>query len=187
MKLKTSNKDKIKEYLSFLPSLEIVEGSDDKEVLGTVDEVILHKSKNNPGYVVEDTILIVNGVPKVDIKFNINEVRQGDNLEWVTSIAYNDGDTIKVARGTIEGTADLTRGTEGFGFDFYFVPKKKPYVKLEKLLQTDITGLTLAELDKLKLKDVFSARGLALNNFIFQHYVLDVDVNSIKEWKGEYQ
>ena len=174
--LVTSNQNKIREFQKLVPDIKIEEGSDIKEVLGNMDEVIIHKSKDKgENYLVEDSILLINGEEVVDIKWKMNELKEGDKVTWIVSLGYNNGDCIYIFRGVIEGTITLN-GNIGFGFDSYFIP-----VDCKE-------GLSLAELDILGKKEEFSARKLALQNFIdIKLEIPPVKIESIPKWTGKYQ
>lgn len=169
MKLKTSNKNKALEFKLLFPELEIVEGEDKREVLGTLDEVIIYKTEI--GFITEDTVLAINGEVKVDIKWNINSLNEGDDVEWIVSLGYSDGEYIYISRGLTKGNITKKRGTDGFGFDPYFIPEGE--IK------------TLSELgDK---KELFSARKQALLNFKNGNFVIKMKNSDLKEWTGLYQ
>lgn len=172
--LSSSNKSKINEFKEILPNLKTVVGKDIREVKGTMDDVIIYKTlEANKNEMVDDTILIVNGKEVVDIKWNIEKLKEGDKAIWVTSLGYNDGKKITVYRGEVEGTITKNRGDEGFAFDPYFIPKGSDF--------------TLGELNKDNLKKFYSARTIALLNFKNNKAYKVLDINSIPKWKGKYQ
>jgi len=175
MKLSSSNKNKINEFKRILPDIEVIEGSDLKEVQGTIDEVIIHKSLDaGKDMVVEDTILIVDGQEVVDIKWNkLYKTENTKKVSWIVSLGYNDGKNIYISRGIINGVLVEHNGVDGFGFDPYFLP--------------DGSELTLAELEHNGIKDNFSARYLALLNLKNKRYIIKKDILDIEPWTGSYQ
>ena len=176
--LVSSNKNKIEEFKKHVPELIIKSGLDRKEVFGTMNEVIIHKSKDSgEGYLVEDTILLINGEEVVDIKWKIEELKEGDKASWIVSLGYNSGNYIYIVRGIIEGYITLKKEIKnGFGFDPYFIPincKEK---------------LSLMELDQKGMKDKYSARKIALENFKKMKFDINpIKVSSIPNWTGKYQ
>jgi len=102
MKISTSNQNKINEIKRIFPNIEVVKGADLKEVLGTMDEVILYKSLDaGKDFVVEDTILTIDGQEVVDIRWNQKDkLKNTKKVSWIVSLGYNDGEKIyqKIAR-----------------------------------------------------------------------------------------
>lgn len=190
--LSTSNKTKIKEFKEYFPELEIINGPDIKEVLGTLDEVILYKSLSaGKDILVEDTVLVINNEVKVDIKWNVDSIKEGDSLKWITSIGYNDGNQIFVSRASINGIATKSKGQKGFAFDPYFIPLELIPIyesnEIDIIEKDSLTGLTLADLDKIGKKKLFSARINALINFKNKKFISVTNINDIVPWSGIYQ
>lgn len=175
MILVSSNQTKIKEFKSYFPDLTIQSGSDIKEVLGNVDEVILYKSlEAGKNYVVEDTIVSVDGKEIVEIRWKKHELKNGQQITWTTSLGYFKDDKIYVFRGVISGTVCTDRLNEkAFGFDDLFIPNG-----LDK---------TLYELELDGKKGEYSARKFALQNLKDDNYIFSRDVNTIPKWNGLYQ
>jgi len=172
MILSSSNVNKIKEYKSYIPNLEVIQGKDLPEVKSDSKTVIIYKSFDmGPSFLVEDTILEVNGKEVVDIRWKINELKEGDKALWITRIAYNNGDSIVVYKGVIEGVITKNKIVKGFGFDPYFIPKG--------------SKKTLTELEDEKQK--YSARYLAIKNLLNKNIEFQVKVADISPWKGDYQ
>lgn len=187
MTLISSNPTKIKEFKSFFGNtIDIEAGRDIKEVLGTMDEVIQHKAlQAGEGYVVEDTILFVNDVEIVDIRWRLDDLKEGDVAKWITSLGYNDGKNIIVYRGTIDGVITTTRGSEGFAFDPYFIPSQ--LLGNDQFIGKDhpLANKTLHELgDK---KHHFSARVNAMYDLMHHRPAYEIAIIDIKPWTGEYQ
>lgn len=85
----TSNKFKSQEFKKYLPSVKIKKGKDLDEVMGTKEDVIIYKSLDaGEGYLVEDTILIVNGEEIVDIRWKADELEEGDKATWEIGRAH---------------------------------------------------------------------------------------------------
>ena len=177
---------------------------DIEEVDGTIEEVILYKSKDarsqnhiptGTSIVVEDTIIrnLDTGKDITDIKWNVNALEEGTNVEWITSLGLNDGINIYIFQGKERGIITRQRGDDGFAFDPYFIPTKlyQEYTKDYTLNGVNYGKLypnhTLGELDKIGVKDLFSARMTALKNL--SEFRLDrvVSLVDIPEWEGRYQ
>jgi inosine/xanthosine triphosphate pyrophosphatase family protein len=176
MKLLTSNPSKLAEFARFGVKIEIAAGPDLAEVDGTPDEVILHKSlAAGPGTVVEDTILIIDGKEVVDIRWKISELTDSANARWMVSLGYNDGNSIHVYRAFIDGTirADVVVPDDAFGFDPYFFP--------------GVAHQSLYDLNKVGLKDLFSARSFAIQDLRDDIPDFSVKISNIPAWTGKYQ
>lgn len=175
MILQTSNKDKIREFKRiFGNELEIQNGYDIKEVMGSMDEVILYKSLDaGKNIIVEDTILTIDGKEVVDIRWNQEDkLKNAKKAQWIVSLAYNDGNTISVYRGIVNGII-VEPSINGFGFDPYFLP--------------DGSDITLSQLDKEGKKDLFSARVKALLNLKNDKAEFRKEIKDIPIWNGQYQ
>lgn len=171
--LVSSNKNKIKEFKEMIPQLKIENGKDLPEVQSNMNNVILYKALDaGKGYIVEDTILEVNGIEVVDIRWKKSTLNEGDKVRWIVSLGYNDGQHISVYRGIINGKITLKKeNPEAFGFDDYVIPQG--------------TDKTLFELGSKKTE--FSARKLALENFKNNKKVFLKKITEIKPWTGSYQ
>jgi len=183
MKIVSSNPTKITEFKKHLgESIEIAPGIDVKEVSGTWEEVITYKALMvGEGFVVEDTILYVNGIEMVDIKWGVSRLNEGDKVNWKTSFGYNNGKEIIVHSADIEGFVTRTRGDSGFAFDPFFVP-----LSLRKEFTSNLP-CTLAEMEQLGRKSEFSARIRALRNLQNNIVSFKTPINQIKPWTGEWQ
>lgn len=189
IKFISSNKNKIAEIKSFNKDIQVIEGEDIVEVLGTIDEVIIHKSiAVGKDSLIEDTILEINDKEVVDIKYKMHELSDGDKSKWITSFAYNDGEFIYVYRGEIKGFICKEGKGEGFGFDPYFIPEELNKENMNDLdLNYDIQGLSLAELNKVNLKKFFNARRISFFNFLKNNFIMKVKIEDIPAWTGKYQ
>lgn len=176
--LTTSNKNKISEFKAILgDKISIKKGKDIKEVNGSIDEVIIYKSKDSGvNTIVEDTILEVDGKEVVDIRYCIEKYSKATvKANWIVSLAINTGTEIKVYRGNIQGKlikSDFIPN-DSFGFDSYFVPKG--------------TTKTLYELNKIGKKDNYSARKIALLNLLDDIPIFIKQLSNIPKWTGTYQ
>jgi len=174
MTFTTSNKQKIKEITRVLPDVNIVSGADLPEVDGTWIEVITHKAIDaGKGFVVEDTILEIDGVEVVDIKWNQEDkLKNTQKVVWRVSLGYNDGENIKVWTGITNGII-VEPNTDGYGFDPYILP--------------DGFDITVAQLDKENRKDEISPRKKALLNLKNRKPEFTVAITEVPTWTGKYQ
>ncbi len=173
--LSSSNDSKIAEFKRILgDDLTIIKGKDLKEVNGTADEVIIYKTlEAGIGHIVEDTILTVDGVEVVDIRWDQEDkLKNAKDAIWTTSLGFTDGMNVFIARGEIQGTI-IAPTVDGFGFDPYFLP--------------DGSDKSLAELELNGDKDKFSARYIALLNLKNSVFCIKKDANNIPAWTGTYQ
>lgn len=171
----TSNKNKIEEILSILPEADIIKGLDLKEVLSDSITVAMYKAlAAGPGFVIEDTILEIEGVEVVDIKWKLNQLQTAD-AKWLVHLGYNDGVAIHIYRGIISGTIisrdKVPKGA--FGFDPYFYPENSKY--------------NLFELKEMGFKNDFSARKIALESLKNNNVFFSKNIVEIPEWSGQYQ
>jgi len=177
MKLVTSNKQKLEEFKRILPEIEAVQGKDLREVDGTHEEVIIYKSiEAGKGTIVEDTILIVQGEEVVDVKWKIEELKKhkdSAHCVWVTILGVNNGNSIKLYKGSIKGIINSNSKDPGLSFDPYFIPEG--------------STVSLGYLDSVGKKDDFSARKKALMNLKTNNSSSRVKIKDIKEWEGGYQ
>jgi len=171
----TSNVGKLREFQLQFPMMDCEKGRDILEVMGTPEEVILYKSiEAGKGYAVEDTILTVNGVEQVDIKYTRDKVvKQGDKLEWITNVGFNDGNTIFIFSGITKGTADLTRRDKRpeFAFEDFFIPEG--------------SNRTLVELGPNKI--LHSARTDAVTKMLEGKVDASFEIKEVPVWAGTYQ
>lgn len=201
----TSNKSKLDEIKRIIPNIKsLTYAKDIEEVDGTIDEVILHKAKDarhqnfiqsGTSIIVEDTIIrnLDTNQDITDIKWTVDSLKEGTNVEWITSLALNDGIHIYIFRGNQRGVVTRERGDEGFAFDPYFIPEElyqdynKNYTRNGFNYGKAYPNYTLGELDKIGLKDMFSARSKALN--CLNEFRLDkvVQLIEVKDWEGRYQ
>jgi XTP/dITP diphosphohydrolase len=177
MKLITSNETKLKEFQRILPEIESVPGTDLKEILGSPEEIVLYKSlAAGEGFIVEDTILLIEGKEVVDIKWKIDELKNFKSLKeasWQVIIGYNNGIDIELYKGIINGVIVPDSSDKGYGFDPYFLP--------------DGSDITLAVLESEGKKDSFSARQQALLNLKNRKIHKKIQIETLPVWQGKYQ
>ena len=180
MKLVSSNKFKLAEFRRFGLDIDIQEGLDLKEVLGTSKEVVIYKAiEAGTNLIVEDTILTIDGEEIVDIREKISSINQykGKQALWTVSLACVVNGKVYVTQASIEGEIkeSQTDITKAFGFDPFFYPK------------TDM-NLSLHSLELIGLKDSFSARKKAIEQFISKNENFEIiKLNDIQPWTGKYQ
>lgn len=174
LRIVSSNPKKIKEYNEFGLHIKAESGLDLPEVDSNIDDVILYKSLDaGSNKIVEDTVLEVEGVEIVDIRWKIKEMNLDASARWIVSLGLNKDEKIKVYRGIINGKIVKKDNITGFGFDEYFIP--------------DGSTFTLGELDRMGTKPEFSARRIAVENLIKDNSHFEKDIDKIETWKGDYQ
>lgn len=178
MFLVSSNPRKLKELARYGLELDLRPGDDLPEVDGTPLEVAIHKAKlAGTGAVVEDTVILVDGTPWVDIRWTTEALREHEGAAacWQVTLAHNDGQAIRLFVGTVEGTIvapDQVR-PEAFGFDPFFQPNGYE--------------LTLDELEQMGRKDEVSARKRAALALVDDQPSHAVDLADVGQWKGRWQ
>jgi inosine/xanthosine triphosphate pyrophosphatase family protein len=179
MILVTSNSSKRREFERFkIPGLIIQEGPDIREIVSTPDQIIVHKAIDaGEGRVVEDAIIVVDGVPIIDVKWQIEAILKGKypvgtKIDWQVRLGVVREGRVDTFFGVTEGTiCDATE--DGFGID--------------PVLLVNGTGKTLARLDKEGDKDPISARRLAVENLITGNVAFSINAADVKLWVGAYQ
>ena len=173
VKLITSNPYKFKEFQKLIPNISMENGQDLKEVDGTKEEVAIYKAlMAGDNCMVEDTILEVNGKEIVDIRWKIKELKTGQKSVWITTLALNKNNHIILFKGEISGTLDTEKFIKDtFGFDSVFIPNN--------------SNKSLHELKN--EKDNFSARKLAIQNFMKNNSYKIISIESIPKWTGKWQ
>ena len=177
-KIISSNQNKINEYKRFgLSNLEILTGKDIREVAGTSEEVIIYKSlEAGEDIIVEDAILIIDGVEIVDIKYQLQNLDNfiGKHAVFKVTLGLQSNGFIKTFTSELHGNIqNIKKPEDNFGFDYCFIPKNKTK--------------SLYELDKLGLKDFYSPRKKAIVKLILDKFDNKYIVNDIKPWTGNYQ
>ena len=180
MKLVTSNDAKFDEFKRIgLPISERI-NLDLREVKGTSREVAIYKAiEAGEGFLVEDTILSVNGKEIVDIRYHLSELKSvGEaKAEWKVTLAMVKGDDVCLAEGVVTGSIgpDSAKGFPTFGFDAYFYPDDQ-----------EGYAFSLHELNKMGCKDKFSARERSVRAFLAND-VTKIPLCNVPKWNGSYQ
>ena len=178
MFLISSNAKKLAEFHRFGLDLTLKSGDDLPEISGTPDEVALYKAKMaGVNAVVEDTILIVDGSPWIEIKWEQDALKDhvGKPVDWIVTLAHNEGESIALYRGVISGvlTCPDTLLPDSFGFDPFIIPNG--------------FSMSLDGLERQGRKDEASARRQAVEHLLQQQPYLKVRTDSLPEWKGAWQ
>jgi inosine/xanthosine triphosphate pyrophosphatase family protein len=177
MFLVSSNRRKLAELARYGLNLDLRAGADLPEVQGTPDEVALHKAlAAGEGAVVEDTILILEGQPVVDVRWTLAHLpRGGVPVVWRVTLGHHAGDRIRLFRGEVEGHLHQPAHVrpEAFSFDPYLVP----------------VGYTqsLDELEQVGRKDEVSARRRAALALLAGQPDIEVATADIAPWTGAWQ
>jgi len=177
--LKSSNPYKISEYTRLLKDTEVkVEaGTDLKEVLADKDTVILYKAiAGGNNVIVEDTVLEINGVEEVEIRWKWKDLQTGDKIKWIISIGVLQNNEVKVYRGEIEAIVDRSFGMDGEAFEPFIVPLKNNPNKISYTLLSK-------EIDK----DIIDPRAMAVQKLLNKEPVFVKNINDIPQWIGDYQ
>jgi inosine/xanthosine triphosphate pyrophosphatase family protein len=126
---------------------------------------------------VEDTSLDIEGEDiGVNIRWLIEEIKnfEGKKAKWKVILGVNDGLTISLYQGFINGRiVNKPFDAPSFGFDPYFIPDGSDY--------------TLHELEKMGLKDQYSARKIAVQQMLNKEFMMKEEIKNIPKWNGDYQ
>ena len=177
--LKSSNQYKISEYTRLLKGTEVTveTGSDLKEVLSDMDTVIIYKSlAGGKNVIVEDTILIINGKPEVEIRWKWKNLKTGDKVTWVISIGVLVENQVKVYRGSIDAIVQRTSNEVGEAFEPLLVP-----------VENNFNKMSYSNLAKIINKDTIDPRAMAVQKLLNNDPVFVKNVKDIPTWKGAYQ
>ena len=140
------------------------------EILADEMLVVAYKALYSHSKMVEDTILIRNGVVDVEIKYNQDQMVPGDTLVAVTNIAVKTETDIYIYRGEVDGICVKETSNDAFGFDAKFKPNG--------------SSLTFAELEN---KDAFSSRAKAVKNYYRNNIFKRYKISNLKPYIGELQ
>lgn len=140
------------------------------EILADEMLVVAYKALYSHSKMVEDTILIRNGVVDVEIKYNQDQMVPGDALVAVTNIAVKTETDIYIYRGEVDGICVKETTNDAFGFDAKFKPNG--------------SNLTFAELEN---KDAFSSRAKAVKNYYSNNIFKSYKISDLKPYVGELQ
>jgi len=177
--LKSSNPYKISEYTRLLKGTDVVvqEGNDLKEVLSDMDTVITYKSlAGGENVIVEDTILIINGKPEVEIRWKYQNLKTGDKVTWVISIGVLENNQVKVYRGSIDAIVMRHNNEVGEAFEPFLVP-----------IENNPDKLTYTDLARVIDKDLIDPRAMAVQKLLNNDPVFVKNVEDIPVWKGNFQ
>lgn len=191
MILITSNKNKLNELIRLGLPISETKKIDLPEVLSDPTTVALYKSiEAGSNSLTEDTILKIDDEYIVDIRWRINEIiglSEKTTINWVLTLAHNDGYKINIYTGEIPCKInpkclmfDFKKSDDSFGFDEYLIPQMNDNKGHEN-------KLSLYELEKKGCKDCFSARKIAVDNFISGKKTTSVLVSDLLPWKGKFQ
>lgn len=140
------------------------------EILADEMLVVAYKALYSHSKMVEDTILIRNGIVDVEIKYNQDQMVPGDTLVAVTNIAVKTETDIYIYRGEVDGICVKETSNDAFGFDAKFKPNG--------------SSLTFAELEN---KDAFSSRAKAVKNYYSNNIFKSYKISDLKPYIGELQ
>lgn len=178
-RLLTSNKNKLREYGEYIPSLKSEEGRDLPEILSDPISVAIYKGIDNGPYTIsEDTSLEVSGH---DVGVNIKWLKHmlpkmvGEDATWRVLLVRNTGEQIKIYEGIVEGKI-LEKKEEGMSFaPYFFIETKDGQKSLQELRGSNISPL------------IYSARAKAAQNLKNDNFIVVRDIKDIPEWSGEWQ
>lgn len=178
MFLVSSNRKKLAEIARYGLDLDLRPIEDLPEIDGTPDQVAIHKAlAAGTGAIVEDTILFVAGHPWVDVRWTLDKVQAhaGDLSVWRTTLAHNDGQSIRLYVGEVPGRLVAAQQVrpDAFGFDPWFCP--------------DGYDLSLDELEQAGRKDEVSARRRAVQALLAKQPTLVVPIDQVPTWEGGWQ
>lgn len=175
----TSNQQKIAEYARFAgQDLKVSPGPDLPEVLGTPDEIIIHKAlMAGEGKMVEDAIMWIDGEVHVDVKWKIPALLAGEyplgvGLIWEVRLAVLHEGAVYAYLGQTTGILQAF-DVEGMGMDPVF--------------KVDGHDKTLARLAIEGTKDSVSARRHAAVNVFQGNPYLVVAQADVQKWTGPWQ
>lgn len=179
LKLISSNDNKLNEFRRLSTQEFCIEkGVDLAEVDADDVTVAIYKSKDaGENTIIEDTILIVDGEPVVDIKFKLselNEIGESKPAQWKTTLAVNADGYIRLYDGVVKGiVVPAAIPKDAFGFDANFIP--------------DGECVSLYELEMQGNKDLHSARKIALEALDSGTHSHEVLLSDVPDWNGHYQ
>lgn len=177
--LTTSSEIKRREFARFGPKgLAIESGDDLPEIMSIPDDIIVHKAiAAGENKLVEDTILVVDGEPWVDIKFRKHELEKGHvpdgtPLVWEVRLGFVQDGKVYSYLGQISGQS-CKFTIPGGGFDPYFFITEQA----KSLAQLEVEGI----------KDAYSSRRIALEKLTLAQPYSVLERSSIQKWEGAWQ
>lgn len=179
LSLASSNKTKIAELTRLsLGAVPVIAGNDLKEIFGTPDQIAIYKALSaGEGLIVEDSILVVDDEPLIDIKWRLKELMkraetETANLVWEVRLSFVKNGEVRVFKGSLEGRL-RPWDVAGSGYDPIF--------------NVYGVGQSLARLENRGLKDQYSARARAFQALLANEVHLVVPQADLPEWKGPFQ
>lgn len=174
LSINTSNPGKLAEFQRLFAKHDVTLTSTQRD-LDEIDSdpvtVVAHKASQLGEFIlVEDTSLDVEGASVgINVRWLLDHLNEyiGRKATWTVLLAYRQGDQICVYRGVVNGTIVPSSGTEGFGFDPFFLPEGSQQ--------------TLAEAKP----DSVNARALAVDALINNN--LFIRTPAIYNWDGPWQ
>ena len=179
MKIITGNKNKQQEIKNVIKdikvndTIEFIE-EDLKEVKGNNIEIIIYKAKEalkltDDNFVIEDITMFVNNTFVPDIKWRQDELKDGDRIQIILTIAKKDGEYLNIYEKRIDGIICLNKCDRyDFGFDnVVFVNNEKPLGEYK---------------EEIPLRKIYKD---ILMGDIRPEY--KIKLSAVPEWKGEYQ
>ena len=179
MILKSSNPYKISEYKRLLANtdISIEKGEDLREVLGSINEVIIYKAIDaGENVLVEDATLIINGVEEVEIKWKLDSLKTGDEVTWIISLGILNNGIIRVYQGSIDVIVDRSLGMDGVAFEPFFVP-----------IENNPDKLSYTVLAKTINKDIIDPRAKAVSKLLNGKIDIVAEREDFPTWTGAYQ
>lgn len=149
--------------------------------------VLAYKAlRAGPYMLVEDTILTINSVHIVNVKFVTEQLARyaGSKAQWWVSLAYHDGEHIYIYNGITDGIMVKPRKKISYGFNRFFKPDQH-----QKTLAEMLGDIPQDELDFANHSQYMkvSSRGKAARLFMKSDPTEILDVMDLPEWQGEYQ
>jgi XTP/dITP diphosphohydrolase len=127
--LNTSNPGKLQEFQRLFAKHNCAINAtqtDTPEIESTALQVVVHKASQMKEYViVEDTSLDIEGADVgINIRWLLDHISNfvGRKATWRVLLAYRAIDRVYVYEGVVFGKIVSPQGTEGFGFDPFFLP-----------------------------------------------------------------
>lgn len=177
IRLVSSNPRKLEEFRRFGMGIEVAAGHDIVEAHAESEMVAVYKAiAAGAGSLVEDTILVIDGEEFVDIKWHVENLDGAEECRWVTTLAFNDGEAVRLYRGEVRGhlVRPVRVPADAFGFDPWFVP-------------CGADARTLYELEAEGRKDLYSARYRAVEALLSGNLFSEHAVDAVPAWQGAWQ
>lgn len=177
--LSSSNPIKVAEYTRLSRGMiPVIPGKDLAEIESDPDSIALYKALHaGEGIIVEDSILVVAGIPMIDIKWRLKElieraVFDPAPLVWEVRLAFAKEGLIRIYKGTLQGNLR---------------PWDMPGAGYDPIFNVGGVGLSLALLESRGLKDQYSARAHAFEALLKDEPSLVAYAADLPEWRGTWQ